>query len=221
MSVRYLFNTSGDYVAFVQGQNVFAPDADWIGFLRNGNLLYTTDGNFQGYVLQDDRVARNKAEPLKPRVLAPLQPLRPLKPLKPLKRLRMPKLPYPYEDVFEHGVVGLSAESLYGVQILNQLEGSILQAADGEFLGKITRDIYDVDSMANQYGSYGNKYSQTSIFNQYGSYGSTYSQLSPFNEYSRTPPSIVKNQQIISHLTCNKFISPRVDPLALKAWLHS
>lgn len=221
MSIRYLFNTAGDYVAFVQGYNVFAPNAEWLGFIRNGNLFYTADGNFQGYILEDDRVVQNKAEPPKPRTMAPLRPLRPLIPLKPLRRLRKPNLPFPYEDFFEHGVAGISVDSLATIQVLNHLDGAELRAADGTFLGKITRNAFDTESISNQYGNYGNQYSSTSIFNEYGQYGGTYSNLSPFNEYSRTPPSILKNGQIVSYLTNNQFISPRVDPENLKAWLQN
>ena len=101
MAVRYIFNTSGDYVAFVQNENLFAPNTEWIGFIKNGNEVYYPDGQFLGYILSDDRIVRKKYELPKLRQLRPLTPLRPLRPLTPLRRLRMPRLPYPYEDVFE------------------------------------------------------------------------------------------------------------------------
>lgn len=108
MAHRYIFNTSGDYVAFIQDDNLFDVDANWIGFLQNGNEVYKSNGEFLGYVLSDDRIVRNRTEPPRPRLMRPLQPLRPLRPLRPLQRLRMTRLPYPFEDVFDKGTITLS-----------------------------------------------------------------------------------------------------------------
>lgn len=222
MSVRYLFNTVGNYVAFQQGSNVFAPNAEWLGFIVGGNQLYAPDGEFLGYILGDDRVARDKTEQRRPK-LGPLQrpqrPLRPLKPLKPLKRLRKPKLPHPYEDVFEDGIIGAEPTSLASDVALDALLGSALYAADNVLLGKINRDPYDAESITNQYGEYGNPYSGKSIFNEYSTYGNPYSALSPYNEFSRTPPRFVKDGNILAYLTVNQFITPRVDPKQFRAWL--
>jgi len=63
-------------------------------------------------------------------------------------------------------------------------------AHDGTFLGNLRERRFDQDSIFNQYGPFGSKYSQTSIFNHYGPYGSEYSSLNPFNKYSSTPPMI-------------------------------
>ena len=45
---------------------------------------------------------------------------------------------------------------------------SFLLAQDGQFLGMLSSNKYQSDSVMNEYGSYGSKYSLTSIFNQYG-----------------------------------------------------
>lgn len=219
MSIRYLFNTAGDYVAFQQGYNVFTPSSNWFGFVINGNMLYSNSGEFVGYVLNDDRVAKNTAEPRRPRISSPARPPKPLKPLKPLKRLRMPRLPIPYEDVFESGIVGTSPSSLYQDVSLESLINSDLYAADGVFLGKINKNAYDANSISNQYGQYGNPYSALSVFNEYSTYGNVYSHLSPFNEYSRTPPRFVKNGNLVAYLTANQFMGPRIDPTQFRAWL--
>lgn len=100
-AIRYIFNTSGNYVAFLKEGNVFTPSCEWIGFISGGNEVYSTDGTFMGYLLDDDRIVRRRNEPIRPRLMRPLHPLRPLRPLSPLRRLRMLRLPYPYEDVFE------------------------------------------------------------------------------------------------------------------------
>ncbi len=77
----------------------------------------------------------------------------------------------------------------------------------GTFLGEISSNKYDTDSIANEYGNYGSKYQTKSIFNQYGNYGSKYSQYSVFNEYATHPPKILdKNGKVVGYLTSNKYI---------------
>lgn len=43
---------------------------------------------------------------------------------------------------------------------------SFLKAQDGQYLGKITTNRYDNDSILNKYGPFGSRYSNTSIFNK-------------------------------------------------------
>ena len=97
---RYLFNTRGQYIGFVAGDNVFTPQSRWLGFIINGNELFSPQGKFVGYVLDDDRIVRKRDEyprlPLLPRI----PPLPPLPPLPPMPRLPKPPLPHPYEDVY-------------------------------------------------------------------------------------------------------------------------
>lgn len=100
--MKYIFNTSGNYVAFISNNNLFTPNCDWIGFIRNGNEVYSaTDCSFIGYVSSDDRVVRRRNELPKIRPYKPYAPYRPYKPYAPYKRLRMPPLPYNWIDVFE------------------------------------------------------------------------------------------------------------------------
>jgi hypothetical protein len=54
-----------------------------------------------------------------------------------------------------------------------------LYAPDGQYLGNLTNNPYDPNSISNPYGQYGSPYSDKSIHNQYGKYGSPYSPLSP------------------------------------------
>lgn len=221
MSVRYLFNSDGEYVAFLQGDNVFSPDADWLGFVRNGNEFYSTEGEFLGYVLGDDRVARLRSEPRRPRVLKPFRPFKPFTPLRPLRRLRMPRLPAGYEDVFSHGIAGMTPEAKKSIEQFESLEGAKIYAADSTFLGTISRNSHSPDSLSNPYSVYGNAFNVGSLFNQYGQYGNPFSLLSPFNQYSRTPPRIVRGQEVVAYLTVNEWIAPRIDPNALLAWLKA
>lgn len=89
-------------------------------------------------------------------------------------------------------------------------EKSYLQAGDGQFLGTITTNKFDRDSLLNQYGSFGSKYSPTSIFNKYGSYGSRYGQWSVLNPHCASPPRLFINGKFLTHITCNSFIKPRI-----------
>jgi hypothetical protein len=58
-----------------------------------------------------------------------------------------------------------------------------LHARDGTYLGNVTNNPYDPNSINNPYGRYGSPYSPDSIHNEYGRYGSRYSSQSPDNIY--------------------------------------
>jgi len=91
-----------------------------------------------------------------------------------------------------------------------------LYSNDGtEFLGTLSTNRYDSDSIFNKYGSYGSKYSSTSIWNPYGTYGSKYSIDSAFNKYSTSPPIIVYNGQAIAYVSVNKYLSGSISPYQL------
>lgn len=104
---------------------------------------------------------------------------------------------------------------------LSALEGATVVADDGEFLGKITRNSIDPQSIGNEIGRYGSSISPTSMFNSIGRYGSQISSLSPFNTITSTPPRIFKDGRFVAHLTANMIKSPRVDPHALIGWIRS
>lgn len=98
---------------------------------------------------------------------------------------------------------------------------SFLVANDGQFLGKLTLNQYDTESIFNHYGSYGSMYSSTSIYNQYGNYGSPYSSLSPFNQYTSTPPAIYLRGRLYGYLTKNPYIGTNVlAPEGLLYWIR-
>ena len=111
----------------------------------------------------------------------------------------------------------------YGVQTssLSRLEGAVIVAEDGQFLGKITRNSMDSQSIGNSVGRYGSSVSRTSIFNQVGRYGGTVSRMSPFNSVTSTPPRIYKGDRFIGYLTVNQIKNPRVDPFALIGWIKT
>jgi hypothetical protein len=97
----------------------------------------------------------------------------------------------------------------------SSIEGSTIFANDGQFLGKVTANTFDPDSIGNTFGSYGSQYSSTSMFNSFGTYGGEYSSLSPFNSYTQTPPIIFVNSKPAAYLTTNISKTPRVTLTAL------
>lgn len=61
--------------------------------------------------------------------------------------------------------------------------GTHVIAADGTFLGIVSKNAYDAKSIGNPYGQHG-PYAAASILNAYGVYGSKYSAKSPWNAYA-------------------------------------
>lgn len=98
---------------------------------------------------------------------------------------------------------------------------SFLLAQDGQFLGILSSNRYQLDSVMNEYGSYGSRFSSTSIFNQYCQYGSKIGFYSPFNPHTNTPPKIIFRGQWVGLLTMNMFLQNRLDPHQLFDWIYN
>jgi hypothetical protein len=102
---------------------------------------------------------------------------------------------------------------------INQRE-SFLVANDGQFLGKLSLNQFDSESISNSFGSFGSQFSLTSIKNQFSQYGSPFSSLSPYNKFSGTPPTIYLRGYKYGYLTKNNFISGKtLDPDLLEDWI--
>ena len=98
---------------------------------------------------------------------------------------------------------------------------SFIIANDGTYLGKLTLNDFDTDSLLNEFGPYGNEFSPNSIFNQFGTYGSEFASQSPFNEFSYSPPKIFINGKFYANLTVNEFITgKKVNPKGIKQWIR-
>lgn len=97
---------------------------------------------------------------------------------------------------------------------------SFLLAADGNFVGKLTTNIYDVESICNQYGVYGSRYSARSIWNQYSQYGSQYALYSAYNQYTMSPPVIYLKGVKYGYLTKNTYKLNHVDPDYIVNWMR-
>lgn len=112
------------------------------------------------------------------------------------------------ESVFSKVV----SASIPSVSLLNDL---ILVADDDDstYLGLLTTNIHDTESIFNNYGDYGSPYSLNSIWNEYGSYGSPYNLYSAFNQYSNTPPIIIDSDgEIYGRVTTNSSIVDGIHP---------
>lgn len=96
---------------------------------------------------------------------------------------------------------------------------SFLLSQDGQYLGRLTLNRFDTDSIMNQYGPYGSEFATASIWNQYSTYGSKYSSYSPFNPYTSTPPIIYLRGRKVGHLTVNSYIFNRLHPDDLIQWM--
>lgn len=68
-----------------------------------------------------------------------------------------------------------------------------LRSSDGKakYLGNLSSNPYDPDSISNPFGIYGSRYSPDSVNNPYGPYGSPYSPYSARNPYATEAPAIV------------------------------
>lgn len=248
MPVRYIFSTNGNYVAFVHGNNLFDTSSNWIGFIEDGDDVYSAkDGSYMGTLSADDRLLVNTQVRGHSR-LRPPRPPRPLPPMRPMRRLRMSRLPRGYRDYFEVEVPRPTSKLLESLASLvssghmppetaaellanigtrtfseklstDSILDSQLKTPSGVFLGNVNRNRFDADSLVNPYSQYGGRYSAESIFNVYSQYGSPYGSESPYNKFSTTPPMFVKNGETLGYLTVNEYLTPRLAPDEFINWL--
>lgn len=89
-----------------------------------------------------------------------------------------------------------------------------LYTNDGKetYLGCLSCDAKDTNSIWNMYGTYGNQYNQKSIWNKYGIYGDQTSSQSPWNIHADNPPIVKKDGAFYGYFSMNKhFIGKRVE----------
>ena len=92
----------------------------------------------------------------------------------------------------------------------------MIYSNDGKtFLGNLSTNVYDQDSIFNEYGTYGSKYSAKSIINEYSIYGSDYSNQSAFNKYANKPPILTYMGEVIYYITINENIIGGISPTSL------
>lgn len=87
------------------------------------------------------------------------------------------------------------------------------------YLGKVTTNTEDPESIWNPNGEYGSSTSTTSIYNTYGIYGSKNSMFSAFNDYATAPPKIFDNSgNFVGYLSSNLIHTNGIAPDGLKAY---
>ena len=85
-------------------------------------------------------------------------------------------------------ILSVSGVSFAGPPIL-------VDSQTGKYLGTLSNNRYDQDSVSNPFGKYGSPYSQDSINNPVGEYGSPYSDKSINNPYATHPPIIIDTDE--------------------------
>lgn|GEM_PF-1962058 len=115
----------------------------------------------------------------------------------------------------------LSAES---VQDMVNSGRMFIVSPDGTYLGVVSNKPYDSNSLANQYGTYGNPYSSNSIFSQYGTYGGEFSSKSAFNKMATEPPLIYYKDLsgdtlYLGKLTVNDILKDAVNPRVILIYI--
>jgi hypothetical protein len=70
-------------------------------------------------------------------------------------------------------------------------QSPIVVSRDGKYLGNLSSNPYDPNSIANPYGRYGSPYQADSVNNPYGRYGSPYSNQSANNPYATEAPIVI------------------------------
>ena len=76
------------------------------------------------------------------------------------------------------------------------------------FLGCLTCSEYNSDSICNNYGTYGNKYSDKGMFNEFAVFGNEYSSMSPWNRYSvsdEVPVLVDRDGDFYGYFTINEY----------------
>lgn len=74
------------------------------------------------------------------------------------------------------------------------------------YLGCLTCNRFDLESVCNQFGTYGSEFALNGIWNQFGTYGSQFNSYSPWNQFSTSGPSIIGTDgQFYGYFTTNRF----------------
>ena len=96
----------------------------------------------------------------------------------------------------------------------------IAQDFGSTYLGKVSSNSFEADSILNSFGTYGSSFSSKSIRNSFSSFGSQFGVYSAYNSFSTNPPVLYKNGTPLAYLTKNTFLYPRIDPDVLINYLQ-
>jgi len=91
-----------------------------------------------------------------------------------------------------------------------------------QYLGCLTCNEFNSESVFNQFGRYGSQFSSTSIWNAFSQYGSRFSSYSACNEFANSPPRVidVTRNVFVGELTLNQFRSNAWREPVVVAWLR-
>ena len=74
------------------------------------------------------------------------------------------------------------------------------------YIGCLTCNSFHLESVCNQFGSYGSQFASLSIWNQFGLYGSQFATSSPWNQFSSGGPKIIGSDNLFyGYFTTNQF----------------
>lgn len=88
---------------------------------------------------------------------------------------------------------------------------AIVVSQDGTFLGVVSSNSYNSNSICNEFGRFGSPFGNT-IFNKFGTYGGEYSPTGAYNTIARKPPLLVKDNQVVGVISKNRNFENRIDP---------
>lgn len=103
----------------------------------------------------------------------------------------------------------------FSVTTKNYIEPLKLYSSDGTYLGDLSTNRFALDSIYNEFGTYGSKFASKSIWNEFGTYGSQFSNKSAFNSYAYDPPMIYSGNDFVGRLTINSFLADAISPFGL------
>ena len=90
------------------------------------------------------------------------------------------------------------------------------------YLGCLTCSAWHADSVHNEFGQYGSRFSSTSIFNNFGTYGSPYSNESACNTFATSPPGVYdEDSAYYGELTLNQYRVDAIRDPAVLDWLQN
>ena len=75
-------------------------------------------------------------------------------------------------------------------QLYDQVVRQMVARDQPKYLGRLNRNRYDPESVANPYGRYGSRYSPDSVNNPYGNYGGRFGSQGITNPYATETPSL-------------------------------
>jgi hypothetical protein len=84
---------------------------------------------------------------------------------------------------------------LVSLTVVVHAQVPIIVGPQGQYLGNLSANPYDPNSVSNPNGRYGSRYSPDSINNPYGQWGSPYGPNSATNPYTTRGPRVVQPNQ--------------------------